>query len=116
MFIIVLTKCDSKGIVKNALKSKDVVIKSVEHLATLWAGMGNVYSIKASDGDGPMQDVVCKHICFPKKKAGKSLSHGNQRKVLSYAVEEKFYNNMAERCIKAGWERSDVITNSICSP
>ena len=80
-----------------------MVVKSVEHLAQLWAGMGNVYAIKAqvtsSGDDGEIKDIVCKHVCYP---TGKHISHGDRRKVLSYGVEAKFYSSMSERCIKAG--------------
>lgn len=75
---------------------KDVQAKSI---ASLWAGMGNVYTLSIALTDGDSLTIVAKRVTLP----ARCDNIGDQRKKNSYDVEAAFYlRGHAERLIAVG--------------
>ena len=81
------------------VEAEAIVDVQVSHLASLWAGMGQVYRLTVrSEGTAPVA-IVAKRVQLPKQCS----SIGDQRKKDSYAVEAAFYMcGHALRCLAAG--------------
>ena len=74
----------------------DVQAKSI---ASLWAGMGNVYRLTIARSGGPPIAIIAKRVELP----ARCDSIGDQRKKDSYDVEAAFYaKGHAEKLIAAG--------------
>lgn len=84
-----------------ALTATNIADVQAKAIASLWAGMGNVYKLTVSSavpGDPPVS-IVAKCVELPTGR----LSIGDQRKKDSYDVEAAFYSKgHAERLIAAG--------------
>jgi hypothetical protein len=78
--------------------ASDIVDVSSRAIASLWAGMGNVYKISIKSATAGTVDIVAKRIELPRV----CDSIGDQRKKDSYDVEAAFYKTHAEKIIKAG--------------
>uniref|UniRef100_A0A7S1U035 Aminoglycoside phosphotransferase domain-containing protein n=1 Tax=Phaeomonas parva TaxID=124430 RepID=A0A7S1U035_9STRA len=90
----VMERDEALALAQRALPGREVVdVTGIETVASLWAGMGAIYGVRATcaDGDGEAE-VICKRIALP---AGE-LSVGDARKAASYEVEAAFYEGVAE--------------------
>jgi hypothetical protein len=77
----------------------DIVDVSARAIASLWAGMGNIYRLTVKTAAGDSVAIVAKRVDMPDV----CDSIGDQRKKDSYDCEAAFYSKgHAERCIKAG--------------
>ena len=77
----------------------DIVDVSARSIASLWAGMGNIYRLTVKTAAGDSVAIVAKRVDMPDV----CDSIGDQRKKDSYDCEAAFYSKgHAERCIKAG--------------
>ena len=77
----------------------DIVSVTTRAIASLWAGMGNVYRLTVKTAAGETVSIMAKRVELPRV----CDSIGDQRKKDSYDIEAAFYSKgHAERCIKAG--------------
>lgn len=78
----------------------DLDLVSCTELQTLWAGYGHVCAVEARParrpGPGPPLRLVLKLVCPPDAAAGPD-DEGHVRKLLSYEVEQFFYDELAPR-------------------
>ncbi|KAL0483616.1 hypothetical protein AKO1_011480 [Acrasis kona] len=67
-------------------------IISQERIASLWAGYGSIYRLKVQKSSGP-STLVVKQIKYNDANSG---DEGHMRKLLSYKVEEYFYEKLSK--------------------
>ena len=74
---------------------ENVCIVSNESIASLWAGMGEIFEIRfyLNDNEKNIISMICKKICLPANEG--SISYGDMRKKKSYEVEKCFYDRFA---------------------
>jgi len=81
------------------IRAKDIEDVQARSVASLWAGMGNVYSFAIKRSGGAPVNIMAKKIQMP----ARCTSIGDQRKKDSYDVEAAFYSRgHAEKLIAAG--------------
>jgi hypothetical protein len=72
-------------------------------LCSLWAGYGQIVSIKALDSSKQERRFIVKEFsCPPGMNAAHRGEEDHSRKVHSYSVESSFYQNVSKRMIDAG--------------
>lgn len=74
------------------LKSLGLRVTDCRELQTLWAGYGHICALKVRDDDGKEGRYILKLIAPP---PGNEEDEGHLRKMLSYEVEQRFYENIA---------------------
>lgn len=106
-----MDKAEAKKLVERCLPSfakaglkplstpADIVDVTARAIASLWAGMGNVYKLTVKSAAGESISIIAKRVDLPDV----CDSIGDQRKKDSYDVEAAFYSKgHAERLIQGG--------------
>ena len=64
-----------------------ISVSSTSHIASLWAGMGQIIRVQCQMSSGTKKTIIAKHI-----KCKNPRSFGDKRKAASYHVEAAFYS------------------------
>lgn len=70
-----------------AADSSITSVSSTSHIASLWAGMGQIIRLQCQTSSGTKKSIIAKHI-----KCKNPRSFGDKRKAASYHVEAAFYS------------------------
>ncbi|RPB18359.1 hypothetical protein L211DRAFT_764789, partial [Terfezia boudieri ATCC MYA-4762] len=78
-----------------------IAILSQIHLTTLWAGYGSIHRLSlrlpSSPHSSPPSSIILKVITPPQHSSADIPDEGHLRKLISYAAESWFYNNLSQR-------------------